>query len=354
MMQAIVIKSPAYTKYHFGVSGLDATALNKTSLLFHSDTLFSALVNSYSETEVDVDLFVEQFCEVPEVQISSGSFCLERNGKYIFFLNKPHFLNLLIEEEINYKLFKGLQFISKGIWEKGYTSTEIFNPEKCVLLGGKFACTINELRELDIDPRLLQNFIPYHTRITPKVKNHTKSREDNLYFQASVELGNIYELNLNTHYYFLITENRENKIINDEVLQMFCLNGIGGELSVGCGHIESFERVDLEIDLGEKSGDGVNQSLIIPASQVDLDRIRYSQMCVRGGRRLGEGRQWLKEVHVITEGALIAMGDESIGTTVNISPSLTQKYLRYGKGFVLPFHLFWSEKLLKYEQTLQL
>ena len=51
-----------YTRFHFGELKLDHDlALTDTSLYAHSDTLFSALVNSFAAHTDDASEFVENF-----------------------------------------------------------------------------------------------------------------------------------------------------------------------------------------------------------------------------------------------------------------------------------------------------
>lgn len=347
-MEAIILQVRNKTRFKFGTVGLDETSVNRTSAYFHSDTLFSALVNSYSQVSDKTDEFVERLTLKNDAVISSGCFCLEKNGKYIFFLHKPISLNLLLNNDTQYKRFKEILFISKKIWELGLTPDQMLDKNLCTVIGNKFICSNEELYELEIITRSIENFQPYSIQTLPKVTIHTIEKTERLYFQAAVELNKDENIGLYTHYYFFLENKIDNAVINDGLLELLCSNGIGGELNVGCGKIDDFKRVKItfEIPLAEY---WASTSLIFPKNIDEVKNIKYYQIISRGGRKLGNGKGWLNEVRGFREGCLVRDSINKIGHCPDVA-IFDNNYLRYGKGFLVPISSKWINLIKSHEE----
>ncbi len=345
-MEAIILRVRNKTRFKFGTVGIDETSINRTSAYFHSDTLFSALVNSYFQVSDNTDEFVEKLTLKNDAVISSGCFCLEKNEKYIFFLHKPISLNLLLNDDTQYKLFKDILFVSKKIWELGISPDQMLDKSICTIIGNKFICLNEELFELDIRPKSLEGFQPYSIQILPKVTIHTIKSTERLYFQASVELNQLQSLGLHTHYYFLLEDN--NEIINDGLLELLCTNGIGGELNIGCGKIEDFIRVKMSFEI-PSSEYLASTSLIFPENLDEVKNLKYYQIISRGGRKLGNGKGWLNQVRGFREGCLVRNSINKIGCCPEIS-TFDNNYFRYGKGFLVPISSTWLSLIKSHEE----
>jgi CRISPR/Cas system CSM-associated protein Csm4 (group 5 of RAMP superfamily) len=75
---AFILRCKPHAQFHFGKVALDEdTSLDDTSLIMHSDTFFSGLVNVHQRvfgTEA-TDAFVGEFREKENITISSAFYC---------------------------------------------------------------------------------------------------------------------------------------------------------------------------------------------------------------------------------------------------------------------------------------
>jgi len=109
-MQACLLKTNKGARFHFGEASGVARA---TSHFLHSDTLFSAIINAWAvKNRETVDEFIA-ICKRGEFKISSGFYCVETDGKTVFFLPKPVSLNLLPFD--NPSKLERITMISAGI-----------------------------------------------------------------------------------------------------------------------------------------------------------------------------------------------------------------------------------------------
>jgi CRISPR type III-A-associated RAMP protein Csm4 len=344
MIQAIVLHNEPSARFRFGLAGLDQTALNQTSAYFHSDTLFSALVNSHAQVSNQTDTFVQKFSNTT-LGVSSGCFCFVRGNSSVLFFHKPIFLNLLLEDSSKYKDFKNIHYISKRTWELGYSPAQILT--ECVVIDRKFVITHQELLTLGIDKEYVTDFRPISISVLPKVSIHTEEKTERLFFQASISLGNIEKIDLHTHFYFLVRDQTPS-VITDSLLELMATNGIGGELNVGCGKADTISRQTVNFGMDFSTWQ-VSASLIFPSNIEEIQNISYYQTIIRGGRRLGRDG-WLNEIRGFTEGCLIKASNlVTIGHTPNLSPTPQKKYLRYGRGFLLPISQNWERLLTEHE-----
>lgn len=335
-MEAIILQTPQKARYRFGTAGLDATAINRTSHFFHSDTLFSALVNCHAQVSDKTDAFVQSFLE--NVSTSSGCFCFEKNGRFLLFFHKPLFLNLLIENDTHFKRFKNIQYISQGVWETGVLPDQALDPNSdYTTIGKHFLCTKRELRSLGSHYLDMVDFEPFNVQILPKVTIHTAEDTERLFFQASVRLQG--RGHLQTHFYFLLKDSK--KLITDSLLEILACNGIGGELNVGCGKVDTVLR--KTVNLNVTNDWQVAQSLIFPQNLDEIKQVQHYRTITRGGRRLGNNGQWLHQINGFGEGCLMLKPD--LGHCPNLSPVATKKYLRYGKSLGLPIHENWQNAI---------
>ena len=77
-MRAIILQCPRGARFHFGNIALDEnTSLNDTAIHPHSDTLFSALINTAAKMDQSLTQQLVDDFAAGNVRISSGFFCLE-------------------------------------------------------------------------------------------------------------------------------------------------------------------------------------------------------------------------------------------------------------------------------------
>lgn len=342
-MQAIILKCRPGAQFHFGRIALDVdTSLDDTSVVPHSDTLFSALVVSASRAfPKEVERFVD-FFRKGEARISSGAFCLELEGDFCFFLPKPTHYNLLDSDDP--KALRRTAFLASQAWEEGWLP-EAWK-EKAFILQDRFvapkglweeplreyAAKLGRKPEAQVNRLSLVNF--FSLNATPKVSVHKPDREDSLYYQAAVQIADNREIHpgLLVHYYFLLDHQLkgEDAALLRAVLSLMADEGIGGERLVGCGQLEEVKPQPFSLPL--QSDFHCTVSLVNPTPE-DLPAFRFYNVVTRSGRRTANDGK-LKRVKMAAEGALLQGPVE--GRIVHVHG--TAPYLRYGKAFTLPVH----------------
>jgi CRISPR-associated protein Csm4 len=193
-MQAIILKCPPNGRFHFGITAPDVdSALSSSSICFHSDTLFSALVILCNRMFPDRVNELIQFFNNQEIQISSGSYCLEilqenEPPQRVFFLPKPSQFDAASLELADRKAVKGIEYISKTIWEKGIPPDEWLSTNECSLIDRKFLVHEDELSGEVCD--LIEGF--YKIKTEPKIADHARKKTNNIFFQTDLFLKTNY------------------------------------------------------------------------------------------------------------------------------------------------------------------
>lgn len=358
MTEAIKLICPPNGRYHFGMTSPDSdTALSQTSACFYNDTLFSALVNLCNKIfpSAQVEELVAAF-RSGKVVISSGSFCVDifKNGektpeKTIFFLPKPPHFDLQSPSILDRKKVKGIQYISKTIWEKGLNPKDWWdqNQEKCYIIDRTFL-----LHPEDLDfslGKLIDSF--YQMKTAPKIADHARKKENNIFTQTDVfihptlltlkdfaaqRIEGLSELLIQPHFYFLLKFDQAADSLRDLVyllLNMLPDEGFGGGISTGCGKIEGVEIQPWEMNFQSHaaSEDQAISMAMIALSEKEVGQVKAGEIMVRGGRATALHGA-LKRVKMIKPGALITGSLK--GQIVSLNDDAP--YLRNGKAFPLP------------------
>ncbi len=346
-MEAIILKCPENGRFHFGFTAPDPEiALSKTSDCFHSDTLFSALVVLCAKTFPNkVNDFITCF-KKGEIRISSGSFYLELSDKEepIYFLPKPALFDFYQDENINRKEIKGIQYISKKIWENGLTPVD-WKKYGCIWVGNKFLVHPYEFTRYYEGEKIIDSITE------PKIADRARKPVDNIFFQKDIQIkratlakGTITRI----HLYFLLEYEKANdkvKRLFDLLLDILIDEGFGGGISSGNGKIESIKRATWEWDdkvFSEQNRSHkimASASLISPSENDQLDDILAGNVITRGGRNTSKDGT-LKRIKMFKEGTIFNK-DTISGNIPEIHDKEVQEsniYLRYGKAFPIPVH----------------
>ena len=364
-MQNIILKCKPNAQFHFGriTLGEDATNLDDTSDYLHSDTLFSALINTaamlYDEGKVNE--FVKSF-ENGDLIISSAFYCLEIGSKWIYFLPKPVTCNILELPESEHKFhkkYKKVAFISQTVWQKGIEPKD-WNTE-CIFIQDRFLIHKDELQQYRTEE--VERLRIFSKISLPKVKVHTQDPNNRLYNQTNISIADNKPLKMDkesvipkVHLYFLMKAKDESSTYYKRlklILEILADTGIGGERSVGCGKLEGVEvkENDFTIEEEENKNGFAAISLVIPNKEKEeFTQVRYYDLITRGGRVTGimlpkkdkkgndtEELERLCRIKMLKEGAILE--SEIIGTVGEISPKTNKNsFLRNGLCFSLPLH----------------
>ncbi len=356
-MRAIVLNCLPGSRFHFGKYAPDGdTALTDSDEILHSDTLFSALINTYQELTGDANPFVEYF-NSGAIAISSVYYCFQQADKYTWMLPKPVVFNFMDTDE--YKKIRSIKYLSKYVWEK------LINPSELLTTGTEYilasdnhiALSINDLIFPDsVSPEkkaeALKMIRPFNIQTLPKVRVRDLEENKTTYQISVTEIADNKKWinDLEVHLYFLVDFKGENATAAENMfmhaLNLLVLNGIGGERNT-MGALESFAVVEnWGIDMEEQSTSHMAAvSLVNPQSGNDLSD-SYYRFLLRGGRRLGKendlnkpGGSFLKSVRLIAEGAILKTDIK--GQLVDISPGNNRKFLRNGIPLYLPVNKNW-------------
>jgi CRISPR-associated protein Csm4 len=330
---AFMLKCKPYAQFHFGKVALDEdTSLDDTSLIMHSDTFFSGLVNVHHRIfgTDETNKFIGELGK--NIHISSAFYCLEhtKTKKRIYFLPKPLAYNLA-NTKGRHKELKAIEYISAGIWQAGKTAEDLLD---CVVIDKHFACLPEELTAEEA-----QHLKIAQLNTLPKVKVRTDSPDGNIYYQTNVQIADNSALGWQVHFYVLVRSENTLPKQFETCLHVLTQTGIGGEKSTGCGALEGYEKVeDFPTLAFEEAKYEASLSLVCPDE--NESPLLYNPI-FRGGRRLGKEEQdkkqnkYLHQVRMTLEGAIFEPNAK--GRTVQLYQA-ENPYLRYGNAFLMPIH----------------
>lgn len=343
-MKACILRCRPGSQFHFGSMALDSnTALHDTTEFFHSDTLFSALINivgslgGQAQAEAVVALF-----QSGQITVSDGMFCLRLDGEDLFFLPRPVHFSLLMPSH-NRKKWERIQFISQKLWESGLVPSEAgkdaWEREVKVFGGGKFAALYSEFLD-----NFFEDFPAEVPRIhtLPKVQARKKDQEDAFYALSNVVMPDNGPESFRIDYYFLLQSNVEDSASPALASLMTAIHllpetGLGGERSGGCGLFEGVDIVDFGLRPFRSNG-VVTVGLAVPKDHTDLDLFQYYRTVFRGGRSSGTEQGQLKKVRMIETGAWAENTPQGSLQDIRTDTDKGPFFLRYGKPLCLPAH----------------
>ena len=352
-MNAIILHCKPGSRFHFGKYAPDRdsdTALADTDEIIHSDTLFAALANNWSDSAGNADELVALF-NSGRVNISSGFHCLEAGGVFTYFLPRPVSFNLFDPEGgTDIKKFRKINYISSGIWQRLITPGSLPVLEDIVIIDKRFALCSDELPCLQSLPAneraLLSAQLSICSTVTlPKVEVRNNEPDSRIYQLSVTEIADNTKFipELRVHYYFLLEAAQDIapalKQKLDLSIALLQYNGVGAERST-IGHFEDITTIPgWNINIGQPhSSLCCSIGLVNP---LETQTAWLGKSIVRGGRRLGsEGRRWLHSVRMLMEGAIISSTEK--GRLVSVSPEESAgPFLRNGIAFTLPVHQNW-------------
>jgi CRISPR-associated protein Csm4 len=363
-MQVAFLRCPPNSRFHFGTPGLDENAsLHQTSEWIHSDTLFSSILNTCAKvfSREETSSLFEAF-QNGDINLSSAFYVFEiKNSpieegpeviRKLFFLPKPDYLNLFISDHDQRKELGKVKFISQGIWEKGITPENWIDSSGCIIIDKKFVLLKEELdADYDTLKVRLGNSKPendikiYEVETVPKIADHSRRWEDNIFFQTDLLLEKSILRNkdgaplkeIQPHFYFFLDFDENTpvgKILNLILLDILPDEGIGGAISTGCGKIEDVQFLPFQFSIENQSEEKtISASLTHPGAPEELAQFTHYKLLTRGGRATASFGH-LKRVKMIKEGALIN------GLIEGGIPKLhgSEPFYRYGRVYPLPLH----------------
>jgi CRISPR-associated protein Csm4 len=355
--------------FHFGIKGLD-----ETETIFHSDSLFSAIVNNYAKINgresVEEDRLKEFF---PAISSLFHFIKVEKNGKEIgelYFVPKP-FVKLEVFDEYpeeQSKEIKKVEFVSLDILKilsnkKGKIDS---GKLKNYTISGNYLVSDKEFKLLGLDKiekNTQRNRIYGEIKITDMIKEQkvTVSRDfskdnkpfveehfqmcESAYYVPQEREGRKDEYTFKSGFYFLIDGLNNENPLHKKILQAIYLikdEGLGGERSTGKGLFEDIkiDKFDKLNDIGHIDNGYMALSLIFPnkeneeyrdAENFDLIERKgfvYSPFSYVEYRKRG--------VVMFREGSIFNKRVNGDIATVVKKDEVGHDVYRYGKAFLIP------------------
>ncbi len=342
-MKAVRIPLQPHSHFHFGEFKIDSNvALSSTSVFAHSDTLFSALVNSYFHGVGEANDFVGLFSK-SKICISSLYYYLKKDDTVVYLLPKPVFLDLYSPRDGEHKLRNQIKFVSAGVWQKGFTTKDWTDATKdyCFIQNHDILLTSKERDELGLNAK---DHV-FSVVDIPKSPIRKADPNQSIYYQTDVEVGKIKDVEIG--FYFLYNADSDAELELKRAVNVLVYSGIGGEKN-NTGRVmqePKYDNFDLNLVQNKKDTPGfTNISLLNPADAAELKKVIYSQTKLRGGRKSGKDDGEYEVVRMINEGALL--NDKDIrGRLVAIGTDIdNNKVYRNGLAFVLPLIYYKSNE----------
>lgn len=318
---------------HFGsYSPYWQTALEDTADILHSDTLYSAIINTSAGQlgNSDTENLIKHF-DAGTLQISSGFWGLKGEKGVLYFYPKPVTCDFFSVNDG--KRIKKIRFISEKILEQGITPEEWSNTAKCCIIQDNFVVLKSEWDQLELGDWRDFRIIDKQTNVKVQIaRNDVKTNDSGPYAQTNLLVVDHSEKNIQTVLWFYARVDEAIKPHFDDCLLQIVGSGIGGERST----IHSAFKSCMDNKVNQKYDDSdssISLGLILPTEEKVSG---YGKYMIRGGRKTF-GAERLKRVRMIAEGAVFN-NPNPIGAIVEIGKTEDHRVLRYGKGMTLPIN----------------
>ncbi len=316
------------TKFHFGKVSLDVD-----DTIFHSDSLFSALVNLWVKLFGDsqVKEFIDSF---PKISSLFYGYKVDDDNE-LFFLPRPLFFPIpKILAKKDRKLTKKVKFISLGVYELSFNGNWeqvedviINNDKDCIYLKKECKNMNLTLFSSDVDEKVSID------------RQRGTSKDEHLYTISSIIPDD------KTFFYFLY--DGESKLFSQLLKNIEVMNtnkcislALGGELSIGYGSLDSIAIKAVTLP-SKDSGFFTNLSVVFPTKDEIEKAKAYTLLERKGWVYLSTLRK--KPLYAFAEGSIFQGNVE--GNIVNVSPSKNLPAFRYGKAFLIPLKVNDNENL---------
>lgn len=327
----IIPKSP----FHIGEKGV---GLEETETIIHSDTLFSAICNSYRLLYGKKDL--EDFIKDAKTNLKISSAFLEVNGIKTFPLpmninwGRYVYKNGKVNEELFKKINKESDLLKK-LKKVKFVSEEIFGDIQ------KYIDNIeNHINDIHIKQGILfsekefnkinndfKDIKFYKETETPRVTLDRKTSSSNIYYFGEVKFAE--KCNL----FFLIGYNGNLDKIKSAV-RLLGDEGIGGDRSSGRG-LFKVEFANNDFSFSNNGNKYVSLSLVYPKKE-EVKNAKFYDLIARRGfvYSIEERSARRKSIRMFAEGSVFSNKVEGEIKDVSINSSKHEVY-RFGKAFLI-------------------
>jgi len=329
-MKLIKLKPKINGKYHFGES-----ALEESLVIFHSDSLFSAIVNNYVKLYGDSKEDIEK---LKSIKISS----LFPAYKDVLFIPKP-FTKLIFKGEEQKKVdekpkqIKKVEFISLNALKNHNKGTLEFEDD--LLIYKKFLITKEEKKD-----RINFDYFEEQKITIDRNKGITLEME---------KKGQLFDVGYikpseNIYFYFLI----EDDVIDEDIrkklyasIRLIQDEGLGGKRTTGAGLFESIEfceHSDFEDYIKSNSDKKhfMSLSLTLPKDEEEFKKCDAYHLIERRGYiyHPTQMTKRKKSIMMLSEGSIFSNKVE--GKIVDVAPENNNyEVFKFGKFFGIPINV---------------
>lgn len=302
-----------HSRFHFGELKMDDNlALSTSGLHAHSDTLFAALVNGYSNLQGGAEDLIKHF-KNGEIKISSLFYYLQRNDAFVYFLPKPVFLDMDSPKtnDGKHKLRNSVKFVSIGTWENGLiTKNWMAENGGYHIIDNRFVVTDKEFERMGMDKKSSICSLA----LSPKSPQRAHDNAA-IFYQTDVVIGDNPNFSIGWYFMYEAIGAVEDKL--KTAVNIMAYTGIGGEKhNTGRTVPGNPEFAELIMKTDKASATHfLNLSLFCPHFEgIEFEKAKYYTTTLRGGRKTQHGQA--KVVRMVEEGALLTA--DVVGCMVEI------------------------------------
>ncbi len=317
------------SKYHFGEGYLE-----ESSLIFHSHSLFSAIVNNF------VKLYGEFDKRLLDLKVSSLLYKFED----IYFIPKPIVPFFNIPKSEDDKKIKKIKIISLEAFNEYLDeSINIENIKERIigkefLIGEKEVDSLKKYGNLN-EINLISKEIEQKVAID-RIKNTTleKDGRGQLYSVEFIKLNN------GTEFYFLVDYDGLDKDLIKKInasIKLIEDEGLGGKRSVGAGFFDKVIIEDLDKRFIELFDREKNCYLTLSTAIPKNDKVKYYNLIEIGGYiyTIKKLTSLKKRILALSEGSIVEKG--FVGDYKDLKPnnSINPVYVN-GKPILMPTNVY--------------
>lgn len=334
-------------KFHFGDSN------GKLKEIVSSDQLFSALYNCavllYGSDEMEKSLF-ESLHNISFSSLYYGIHFLNlSNGesKELYFLPCP-LAPVNSKEEykdlLNHKKAKKIKYLSveafrilRQSWQNEGKYFD-FNLLDLDVLGGKFACTTEEIEPLGLDRVSREKIKLFTANAKPKVVvSRLNDQSENFYYQEEIEITyqQVGDYFIRPFMYFICRGETDHRLM--ATVRLMADEGLGGKRSQGMGALGKVTEEEWFDELFSGKGQYyMSLSSVYPGPD-EVDKLVYYELAERSGYIYSQyGRSLRKKrVRLLKEGSIFSQ--KISGQVIDISLKGFKEHKVYlnGKAFLI-------------------
>jgi CRISPR type III-A-associated RAMP protein Csm4 len=341
-MKIVRIPLLPHTRFHFGTMKLDHDlALADTSFLAHSDTVFSALVNSYSKLKESGEGLIDYF-EEGAIKISSLLYYIASKttpSSYVHFIPKPLFLEASNgkRQDGQHKKRNRIKFVSVGVLEKGFQADDWLEEDQFSILQDTFVITEEERNLLGLSKEDAKQITIASKVLSPKSPQRAHDYKASIYYQTDLQIGD--QTKVNIGWYCAYEAEGDAELALMQAMNVLAYTGIGGEI-YNTGRTISEKPKFTTLSLSPVTDDAkawMNIALLNPKDTEEFNKISFYQTLFRGGRTgTNDPDGKAKVVSMIAEGAIIT-SNEITGRLVKLGLDEQDRIIyRNGKTLLIP------------------